>query len=301
MYFMIKYYLMEMFEPTLLYSLALSVLGSAAALYYGHFSPAYAVLVVVGSVLAQMSVNVISDYFDYYSGLDKELSHGKTGQLSGGSSLLASGQIKPGYTLASGIAAFLLAAAIGTYILYVQILVLPIVVIAALSILLYARYVKRVTYLSQPPCTVAYMFIALGGFIVVYGMPALPYSILFYFVPAGILLGGDALFVNEVPDRELDMKYGARHSAVMLKSGKNRGLYYLAWQSIAYAIVAAGMILGAVPALSFACLITLPTTFYVFRGIYGDHSEKYATYLKVHTMSSFAFALILSLSYILAA
>ena len=290
---------MEMFEPTLLYGLFLAILGAAASVYYGHFSFMYTVLVVIGVVLAQMSVNVISDYFDYSSGLDKELVRKKSGQLGGGSSFLAEGLIKPRYTLAAGVAAFLIAASIGVYILYVRIELLPILVIAALTILLYAKYVKKVPYLAEPLCTINYTLIALGSFIAVSGMYQLPYNVLFYFIPAGIMLGGNALFVNEIPDAAIDKKYGVKHSAVMLKTSKNIGLYYLSFQLIAYAILAIGIALGSVPLFSLLCIVTLPTTFYIFGGIYNANSKKYSDYLKIHTISAVAFALILSISYLI--
>lgn len=296
---MIKYYLMEMFEPTLLYGLSLAVLGTAAAFHYGYFSLLYAVLVIIGTVLAQMSVNVISDYFDYSSGLDRELVRKKSGELSGGSSLLADGLIKPKYTLVMGHLIFLAAGLIGVYLLYVRIQVLPILIIAVPSILLYAKYVKRIPYLSEPLCTFNYTLIAFGSFVVVSGIYALSYGVAFAFVPAGILLGGDALFVNEVPDRTVDKKYGVKHSAVMLGTSKKIGLYYLAFQSLAYVIMVVGIFFAFVPVFALACLLTLPTTFYVFKGLYSGNSKKYASYLKMHTISSFVFALILSLSYLI--
>ncbi len=288
-----------MFEPTLLYGSSLAVLGIAASFYYGHTSLFYSVLVIVGTVLAQMSVNVISDYFDYSSGLDKELVHKKSGNLSGGSSLLAKGLVDPKYTLALGLLIFMAAGVIGIYLLYFRIQILPILAIASLSILLYAKYAKRVPYLSEPLCTLNYTLICVGSFVVISGISSLSYGLIFSFIPAGILLGGDALFVNEIPDRTIDKKYKVKHSAVMLGTGKNIGLYYLAFQSIAYLLVLMGFLLGSLPRLSILCLLTLPTTYYVFAGLYNSNSKKYGSYLKTHTISSFIFALILSLSYLL--
>lgn len=283
----------------MLYGLALAILGVSASVYYGHFSLVYASLAMVGSVLAQMSVNVISDYFDYSSGLDKELANKKYGQLSGGSSLLAEGRIDPRHTLAMGLGIFSIAALIGIYLVYVRIQILPILIIAALSILFYAKYVKKIPYLSEPLCAINYILISLGNFVVVSGISAISYGLIFSFIPAGILLGGDALFVNEVPDRAIDKKYGVKHSAVMLGTSKNIGLYYLAFQSIAYIMIVVGIVIRALPIFSVFCLLTLPTTFYVFRGLYSADSKKYGAYLKMHTLSSFVFALILSLSYLL--
>ena len=289
-----------MFEPTLLYGLSLAVLGIAASAYYGHFSIFYAILIVTGTVLAQMSVNVISDYVDYSSGLDKELAKNKSDNLSGGSSLLAEGMINPKYTLALGVSIFMCASIIGAYLIYARIQILPILVIAALSILMYSRYVKKVPFISEPLCTLNYTLIAFGSFIVVSGISSLTYALLFSFVPAGIMLGGNALFVNEVPDKDIDCKYGIKHSAVMLKTGKRIGIYYLGFQIFAYSVLLTGVIVGYLPLLSLAGFTMLPITFYVFNGLYNENKKKYGDYLGAHTWASFALALILSASYILA-
>ncbi|MDE1861075.1 MAG: prenyltransferase [Candidatus Micrarchaeota archaeon] len=294
---MIKYYLAEMFEPTLLYGLSLSILGVAASSYLGHFNMFYSVLAIAGTVLAQMSVNVISDYFDYASGLDRELNTRKSGNLAGGSSLITGGYIKPGLTLLSGLLAFSAAGAIGLYLLLSRIQLLPILAIAAFTILMYAKYAKRIPYLAEPLCTLNYTMIPLGTFIAVSGASSLSYLLAFSFIPAGIMLGGNALFINEVPDRAIDRKYGVRHSAVMLRTSKRIGIYYIVWEAVAYVIILSGVISNSLPLLGIAGLLTLPITLYVFRGLYNSRSKSYGALLGIHTMSSCVVGLILAFSY----
>ena len=296
---MLKYYLAELFEPTLLYSLALAVLGISAAYHYGHFSATNAILLIIGSVLAQMSVNVISDYFDYTSGLDKELARNKSGNLAGGSSLMAEGKIKPLRTLLSGIVTLALAAIIGLYFLTIQPVLLPIILLAGFSILLYARVVKRIPYLSEPLCTINYALIAYGSFIAMAGISAVNYQIAFAFIPAGIMLGGNALFVNEIPDRKTDKKYGVKHSAVMLGTSRKIAAYYLLLQTVAYLILMAGLLTGELSILSISALAVLPVTPYIFDGIYNAYSKRYPEYLGLHTIASFAFALLLSAAFLI--
>lgn len=293
---MIKHYLEEMFEPTLLYGFSLAVIGVSAAIHYGYVSIGYGILAISGSVLAQMSVNVISDFFDYSSGLDKELASGKKDELGGGSKLLVKGLIKPRQTFILGLFIFTLAALIGIFLLTVRIQLLPILVIAAPSILLYSRYVKKVPYLAEPLCGFNYALIGLGCFIVVAGNAPLPMALLFLLAPAGIIIGSDTLYVNEVPDRKLDKKYGVRHSAVMLWTGKRIGLYYLLLQSIGYALIIIGSVIGFIPLLALAALVTVPATLYVFMGLYNDNSKKYSEYLAIHTIFSVILGLILCVS-----
>ncbi len=295
---MLKYYMAELFEPTLLYSFALSFLGVSLAYYYGRFSMEYAVLAILGSILAQMSVNVISDYFDYKSGLDRELAKKKAGNLSGGSSLIAERKIKPGYTLLMGIVAFVLAGIIGIFFLTIRIQLLPILAIAAFSILLYARLVKRIPYMSEPLCTLNYTLIAFGSFIAVAGFSAVSIKLAFAFIPAGIMLGGNALFINEIPDSAIDRKYKVRHSAVMLGTSRHIAIYYLSFQVAAYAILVIGIVTGMLPLFAVASLIAIPATPYIFNGIYKAHISKYRDYLGMQTISSFIFAMLLSAAYV---
>lgn len=296
---MLKYYVAELFEPTLLYSMALAVLGISAAYYYGHFSIINAMLVITGSILAQISVNVISDYFDYSSGLDKELAKNKAGNLAGGSSLMAEGKINSLKALLTGIIAFSAAAVIGIYFIILQISLLPILMLAGLSILLYARFVKKVPYLSEPLCTLNYTLIAFGSFIAMAGISSVNYSVAFAFIPAGIMLGGNALFVNEIPDRKTDKKYGVKHSAVMLGTSRKIAIYYLLFQAAAYLILVIGLLSGELPIFAVAALAVLPATPYIFNGIYNAYSKKYGSYLGIHTIASFAFALLLSATFII--
>lgn len=297
---MLRHYIEEMFEPTLLYGLSLGVLGVAAAYAGGHFSLLLASIAIAGGVLAQMSVNVISDYFDYSSGLDRELSGSKADSLSGGSSLIARGLIRADYTLLLGVLVFAIDAMLGAYVvIFYRPELLPILIVAALSIFLYSRYIKKAPYLSELVCSFNYVLIALGAFVTVAGISSFSAGLLFAFVPAGIMLGGNALFVNSVPDRAADMRHGARNSAIMLGSERNIGLYYMALQSFSFIVIVLGALTGAMPFLSMVVLGFVPSTVYVFRGLYSSESKNYSAYLGAHTLSSFILALILSASYAL--
>jgi 4-hydroxybenzoate polyprenyltransferase len=181
-----------------------------------------------------------------------------------------------------------------------KIQLLPILVVASLSILLYARFAKKVPYLSEPLCTLNYVLIAFGSFIVVAGFNQLSHALIFSLVPAGIMLGGNSLFINEIPDRGVDRKYGVKHSAVMLKTSKRIALYYLSFQAAAYLILVSGLILRQLPPAAAVALATLPITPYIFYGIYNARTRKYGRYLAFQTAASFIFAVLLSVVYIVA-
>src|SRR5512142_1607549 len=56
----------------LLLSLVLAFLGTAIAWNAGHFNIGFALLAGGGLVVAHASVNVINDWFDFRSGVDKK-------------------------------------------------------------------------------------------------------------------------------------------------------------------------------------------------------------------------------------
>ena len=82
--------------PFLALSLVVVFLGSAMAWYSGAFNPVYAVLSLVGLMAAHGGVNVLNEYFDYYSGVDF---HTRKTPFSGGSGVMPAGEPSPGASI----------------------------------------------------------------------------------------------------------------------------------------------------------------------------------------------------------
>src|SRR5579885_3091694 len=84
-------WLHEALEPSLLISVLLVSLGGAIAWYESAFSISLFLVTMIASLLIQISVNVLNDYFDYIMGVDALTD--KT-PFSGGSKILVQGAIR---------------------------------------------------------------------------------------------------------------------------------------------------------------------------------------------------------------
>jgi 1,4-dihydroxy-2-naphthoate octaprenyltransferase len=108
----VKVWFKEAVEPSLLMSFLLVTLGTVVAARNGYFNPSYYILAVIGVTLAQNSVNVLNDYYDYKTGVDARTT--KT-PFSGGSRFIVSGLIRPQGAFFFGIASLLLATPIAIF------------------------------------------------------------------------------------------------------------------------------------------------------------------------------------------
>jgi 1,4-dihydroxy-2-naphthoate octaprenyltransferase len=294
---LLKDYLAELFDPILLLAFFTSLVGAAAAFRYGSINYLFAAMAVVGSVLVQMSVNLINDYEDYSTGMDKE--NMKT-NFSGGSRFVASGAVKHAHVLYLGIAAAALAALIGTYLaLVVSILLLALIAFGAASIFLYTRYILKLSLLAEPFVMLSFALVGAGSYIVAHGSLSGLGSTLFAIVPAGILVGL-ALLVNEVPDAEIDKKYGRRHSVIVLNSNRRVSAYYIGMVSIAYLLVMYGVISALLSPLFLLVILTMPAAAYVAAGISNyKNPREYEKFMASNALSTFIYLILLILAYAL--
>ena len=290
------YYLLETFEPTLAFGMLAALLGVAASWHYGTLKPLFAVLAVAGIMLAQIAVNLIDDYVDYSSGLDKETEKTK---FSGGSVLLGKGKAEPKIVLVIGLSAFAIAAGIGIFLVSVNPVLLPIFGVGATAVLLYARYLTKIPFLSEPLMALSFGLIAIGSFIASGGGLSAAWLFALPAFASGIQVG-EAGTANSVPDRKADGKHGRRNAVVMLKSGRNAAVFYIALYTIALLCVASGVILKAIPYYAFAVFLTVPAMAATACGIskYRGNAVKYEKVMALATMAEFTFMLILVLSFL---
>lgn len=292
---MLSDYVKNALEPTLLFSLFMALIGVIAARHYGSANWLLAPFIVLGAVLSQVAVNAVNDYHDFKSGLDKETL--KT-RFSGGNIMLVRRKIEPGKVLIIGIAAAIIAGAIGAAAaLLIDPLVLAIIAVGAVSIFAYSSEFSRVPFFSEPLCALNFALIAVGAYVLVHGFTANLTNALFAFIPAGMVIGA-TLLVNEVPDKGFDEKYGRMHAAVMLRSNRGIADYYALLIFLSYLIVVVGV---AILSLNYFFLFALMTAFpayFVRKGIAEYRSEKiYEKYMALNVVSSLAFLVLLLLGF----
>jgi 1,4-dihydroxy-2-naphthoate octaprenyltransferase len=292
----IKYYFAEILDPTLLLGLLCSLVGVASAAQYGSVSVLSASLVVLGSVFAQAAINLIDDYTDYESGLDRETI--KTRFSGGRSKPVSTGKIKHIHALYMGIFIALIAGIIGVYFaLTISALLFALIVVGAITILFYSKYIVKFPLLPEPVAMLGFTLIGIGSYIVVHGSLASLSSALFAIVPVG-MLSGTALLVNEVPDAEIDKKYGRKHAVIILNDERKVAAYYVILEFITYGIVISGVFLAALHLSALAILITLPYVFYVSLGILNyKNPQSYEKYMKYNVIAALVYMLILIVSY----
>jgi len=256
----LKIWFLETRPQFLLLSVVLAFLGTCIAWYDGFFHLGYALLAFVGLLLAHISVNVLNDYFDYKSGIDLAT---KRTPFSGGSGILPAALLKPRHVFWLGLGSFLLAIPIGVYFVLARgWLLLPLLLIAAICILLYTPVILKLRWPEWAPGLGMGALPILGAYFVQTGAYTLPTVIAA--IPSGILVH-NLLLLNEFPDVEADSKAGRKTLPITV--GRARaGVVYSVLTIIVYLWIIGGVAVGQMPAFSLIALLTLPLAIKAIRG-----------------------------------
>jgi len=248
----LKIWFLETRPQFLLLSVVLAFLGTSIAWYDGYFHFGYAVLAFLGLLLAHISVNVLNDYFDYRSGIDLAT---KRTPFSGGSGILPASLLKPGQVLWLGLISLLLAVPIGVYFVVLRgWLLLPLLLVAALCVLLYTPFILRLRWPEWAPGLGMGFLPVLGVYFVQTGDYNLP--LLIAAVPSGILVH-NLLLLNEFPDVDADKK-ASRKTLPIIIGRKKAGVVYSVLTVVIYLWIIGGVVVGKMPPLSLIALLTLP-------------------------------------------
>jgi len=256
----LKIWFLETRPQFLLLSVVLAFLGTCIAWYDGFFHLGYALLAFVGLLLAHISVNVLNDYFDYRSGIDLET---KRTPFSGGSGILPAALLKPRQVYWLGLGSFLLAIPIGVYFVLARgWLLLPLLLIAAICVLLYTPAILKLRWPEWAPGVGLGALPILGVYFVqtsVYTLPVLIASI-----PSGILVH-NLLLLNEFPDVEADKKAGRKTLPITMGKEKASIVYSVLTITV-YLWIIGGVVVGQMPTFSLIALLTLPLAIKAIRG-----------------------------------
>ncbi|MCW3975228.1 MAG: prenyltransferase [Candidatus Bathyarchaeota archaeon] len=251
----LKALLLVVRAPFLILTFSCISVGFASAIYHGYFNSSHAILALIGSLLAHISVNVLNEYYDYKRGTDL-LTH-KT-PFSGGSGALPSGLIDQNQAFKIGVVSLISGGIIGLYFITLYPILLPLIIIASAIIFLYTpillknRFAEFFPGLSFGPLLVIGAYITqlpknyMGSFII----PA------FASIPVGLLVS-NLLILNEFPDYEADLSTGRRHGVITLGRERTSRLYVLI-MSLTYASIIVPAVLSILPLTTLITLSTLP-------------------------------------------
>ncbi len=290
----IKTWFLETRPQFLLLSLVLAFLGTSIAWYDGYFHLGYAVLAFVGLLLAHISVNVLNDYFDYKSVIDLDT---KRTPFNGGSGILPAALLRPRQVFWLGLGSFLFAIPIGIYFVLARgWLLLPLLLVAAVCILLYTPFILKLQWPEWVPGLGMGTLPGLGAYFIQTAtyLPAIIAS-----VPSGILVH-NLLLLNEFPDTEADRKGGRKTLPIAI--GKTRAsIVYSALTGVVYLWIIGAVLTGQMPAFSLIALLTLPLAIKAIRGaLKPQEMDKLVPAMANNVLVVLLTQLLLGIGYILA-
>ncbi len=255
-----KKWLMVIRAPFLPLSVVLAFLGTCIAWYHNAFHLGYALLAFFGILLAHISVDVLNEYYDYKSGIDLETI--KT-PFSGGSGALPSGLISPKQALWLGLASFIILIPIGVYFVIVKgWLLLPLLVVAALCILLYTPFILKLRWPEWAPGLGMGALPVVGAYFAQTGEYNWPLVIAS--VPSFILVH-NLLLLNEFPDVEADGKAGRKTTPITMGKA-NASIVYSVLTVVVYLWIIGGVVAGQMPVFASIALLTIPFALKAIKG-----------------------------------
>ncbi len=296
----LKRWLLVIRAPFLPLSVVLAFLGASIAWYEARrfgsaFDIGYALLAGLGILLAHISVDVLNEYSDYKSGIDRET---KRTPFSGGSGVLPSGLISPKQALWLGIVSFLLAVVIGIFFVVIKDWqLLPLLLVAALLIFLYTPAILKTRWPEWAPGLGMGTLPVMGAYFVQtaeYTWPLVVASI-----PSGILVH-NLLLLNEFPDVEADRNAGRK--TMPITAGKAKAsIVYSVLTMLVYAWIAVAALTRIMPAFSLIALLTLPLAVKAVQGaLKYDDPSKLMPAMASNVMVVLLTQLLLGIGYILA-
>jgi len=294
----LKIWFLETRPQFLILSVVLAFFGTSIAWYNGAFHLGHAILAFIGLLLCHISVNVLNDYYDYISGIDLKT---RRTPFSGGSGFLPAASLNPGHVLWFGLTSFLLAVPIGIYFVLVSgwLLspLLPLLVIAAICILLYTPLLTKLGWPEWAPGLGLGALPILGAYFIQTGEYTLPAVVAS--IPSFILVH-NLLLLNEFPDAEAD-KTAGRKTLPITMGGRGAGIVYTALTIILYLWIIAWVAAGLMPVFCLIALATLPLAVRAIRGALDSQDEsKLMPAMANNVMLVLLTQLLLGIGYILA-
>jgi 1,4-dihydroxy-2-naphthoate octaprenyltransferase len=216
-------------------------------------------VVLLGALMAHISVNALNEYADFQSGLDFKTQ--KT-PFSGGSGTLVLQPRLVQKALTIGIVSLVITIACGLLLLqWVGWELIPIGLAGIMIIIFYSGWVNRNRYLvlitpglGFGPLMVSGTHFALTG---LYSNIALVLSLVPFFLVNNLLL------LNQMPDRKADQSVGRNNFAIAWTPRHTANLY-LSFAMTAYLTLLLGVISTYLPITVLLGLVTLPLTVQVY-------------------------------------
>ncbi len=246
----------------LLLAVFLVAIGLTFAAKYGDggLNIWHAILVMIGTISAHISVNLFNEYSDYKTRIDFNTDQTP---FSGGSKMLVTGKTKPRSVLIASIATLALSAGIGIYFSLVAHWSIAVIsVVGALTIVYYTPLLAKVMMGEFFAGLALGTLVVLGTFIAMSGSPGLalsallPLEVILISIPPGILTSL-LLLLNEFPDAEADKAGGRYH--LVIKFGKKKAAWiYAAGIAATFGLILILPLVGISSPWIYLALLPLP-------------------------------------------
>ncbi len=227
------------------------LLGTVLGAFAGGFHPWLAVVALVGGLAIHAGANLVSDYYDFRNGVDAEDTYGSSGVLTGR-------LLTPQEVFLGGLVAFAIAAVAGAYLATVRgPVILLLGSIGVLGGFFYTARPLGYKYRALGDVGIFLLFgplMVLGAFFVQTATFSwLPFIVA---LPVGFLVTA-ILHANNLRDIPFDGRAGIKTLA-MVAGGRGSRAIYATLLVGAYVAVVAFSVLGLVPMLALAALLSAP-------------------------------------------
>jgi len=274
----IKLWLVQMRANFLILSIFLIAIGFAFSLKFPGektFDIEIGIIILIGLLMAHISVNLFNEYFDFKTRIDFHTS--KT-PFSGGTGLLVKGITKPNHVFIVAFISLVIAIIAGIYIAFRTHWILFIyLAIGAFTILFYTKLLSRLM-IGEFFAGMTLGFMVVSGTYI--GMTASYDTPIVDLAPAEVwyisiipaLLTWILLLLNEFPDLEADKTGGRNHLVIAL--GKEKATYlYVFVLTIVYLIIFLLPIFGLAPYYLHISLVTIPIAVRIITIILKDNEK----------------------------
>lgn len=229
-----------------------AIFGTALAYSDGfRMRPVLFILTTLGVLCTHTGANLLSDYFDFKSGLD-------TKEKMGGSGVLTGGYLQPS-SFVMALAIFFFLAAISALAIYSEIgnAILPLVALGVVVGIFYSFPKFGFKYLAAGEVAVFFTFgigIGTGAYLVQTHILSLRAAILS--APIGFFVAA-ILFANNMRDADVDAAAGLTTLACALGKRKS-AMFYLILIGIPYALITAFVAIRMMSAWAMLSFASLP-------------------------------------------
>ncbi|MCG7897001.1 MAG: prenyltransferase [Candidatus Thiodiazotropha weberae] len=245
-------------------------LGVGSALLSG-FPIAWGVLgvVLLGALMAHVSVNALNEYFDFHSGLDAKTD--RTPFSGGSGTLILQPHLAP-QALIIGTISLLITLACGLYLIQVSGWgLLPIGLLGILIIISYTSWINRYRFLVLIASGLCFgPLMVVGTHYALTGQLSIA-AVLLSLAP--FFLVNNLLLLNQIPDIDADRSIGRNNYAISLDAPK-RARVFLTFTLSAYLAIISGVMLNHLPVTTLLCLLTAGLVYKIYQVIKDDTHDR---------------------------